>query len=435
MMRPSFLFLILHIVNIYWDKIQIAAFLPRSSIQNVKLSISRQMKTYWPQKQTSETSKTQLNNISLSPSYALQTPLISSPVASDNLDNFQILENNLKKEIGTLKSRLDNIEKTVATVQSSIAKTSVGNFVDSLAAGTIELNPKTIEVFSMISFFLIGSIIGTSLLDRLWLLGGIIGAWWASGAIYRDTRGGLLARRIGVQVTQLVRDIQEKYNQAIIFYRTGKLAYTSKKIWDQFDEQYAVQKRVDEFKRLAMKRATEFNTAFQEYHMYDQVTDAWNAMLSVPNSAAKIDEEYKISSSLNTLGKNFINTVGDFVFGVDKSSDPPAMTRRAPIYAQKHPLVKRIQNIHQQFRGKRVVNPWGTPFKGFKYEISDEYLANHRLAGRGRGREERRGTDEIKNALWFMRAFRRVLGRPRKKKLSTWDRILLNFGLQPSSAR
>jgi hypothetical protein len=34
--------------------------------------------------------------------------------------------------------------------------------------------------------------------------------------------GGMLARRVGVQVAQLIRDLQEKYNQFVIFYRTGK---------------------------------------------------------------------------------------------------------------------------------------------------------------------------------------------------------------------
>ena len=36
-----------------------------------------------------------------------------------------------------------------------------------------------------------------------------------------DNIGGMLARRVGVQVAQLIRDVQEKYNQFVIFYRTG----------------------------------------------------------------------------------------------------------------------------------------------------------------------------------------------------------------------
>ena len=45
--------------------------------------------------------------------------------------------------------------------------------------------------------------------------------------------GGAMARRVGALVAMSIKDLQEKYNQFIIFYRTGKLAYVSSKIWDQ----------------------------------------------------------------------------------------------------------------------------------------------------------------------------------------------------------
>jgi hypothetical protein len=92
----------------------------------------------------------------------------------------------------------------------------------------------------MFSFFLVDIIIGASLLDRLWLLGGITGAWWASGAVTRNTRGGALARRVGAQVAQYIRDLQEKYNQAVIFYQTGKMAYVSSKTWEKYDAQFQI---------------------------------------------------------------------------------------------------------------------------------------------------------------------------------------------------
>jgi len=130
-----------------------------------------------------------------------------------------------------------------------------------------------------------GTLVGASMLDRLWLLGGLLMAWWASGAVHRDTRGGTLvvtllvashplpnlltlpcllvssflsgmvARRVGVQVAAVIRDIQEKYNQFVIFYQTGKLAYYSSKIWEQYDTQFAITQRTEEMKRRAMKRA------------------------------------------------------------------------------------------------------------------------------------------------------------------------------------
>ena len=41
--------------------------------------------------------------------------------------------------------------------------------------------------------------------------------------------------------------------------RTGKLAYISSKTWEQYDAKYSITKRVNEFKRRAMRRATDFN--------------------------------------------------------------------------------------------------------------------------------------------------------------------------------
>ena len=45
-------------------------------------------------------------------------------------------------------------------------------------------------LISVAAFFAMGTVVGASMLDRLWLLGGLLMAWWASGAVHRDTRGG-----------------------------------------------------------------------------------------------------------------------------------------------------------------------------------------------------------------------------------------------------
>ena len=65
----------------------------------------------------------------------------------------------------------------------------------------------------------------------------------------------MVARRVGVEVAAVIRDIQEKYNQFVIFYQTGKLAYHSSKIWEQYDSRFSITQRTEEMKRLAMKRA------------------------------------------------------------------------------------------------------------------------------------------------------------------------------------
>lgn len=236
----------------------------------------------------------------------------SSSNENNNIDNNTInptiinIDPNIKKDIAILKNRLEKLEKDQLRLSSAQTQksTAVTTFIDSLAASTLAMNARTVELCAIIGFFGIGVIVGTSLLDRLWLLGGIGAAWWASGAVHRDTRGGSLARRVGVQLAQLIRDIQEKINQAIIFYRTGKLGYVSWKWWDQYDTKFGVTRKVDEFKRLAMLRYTEFNTQLEGYHWTDQVSDIWKAMQSAPAEAQKINNRYGLTNRIVNFSKN-----------------------------------------------------------------------------------------------------------------------------------
>lgn len=127
------------------------------------------------------TTQPKLQYTKIDPSLIGTTPLnLTNTISYQNtiMDAIENLEIALKKEIYNLKLRIDGIEKNVGTLQTGKSKTAVGNFVDSLAATTIEMNPRTVEICAVVSFFGIGTIIGFSLLDRLWLLGGIISAWW-----------------------------------------------------------------------------------------------------------------------------------------------------------------------------------------------------------------------------------------------------------------
>lgn len=224
-------------------------------------------------------------------------------------------DSQLQKDYKDLKIRLDRVEKSLASTQLIVGKpkTAVGSFVDSLQAGKLQMNAKSVELCAILSFFIIGSVIGASLLDRLWLLGGIGGAWWASGAVYRDTRGGLFARRIAVQVVEVLQDLQEKYNQAIIFYRTGKLAYVTKKWWDQYDKSYGVTDKMNEMKKLASKRATEFNSMVEEGRFGAKLSDFWKAMEKAPSSAKKLDRKYGVTTSFFALGRGVYNAAGEGV--------------------------------------------------------------------------------------------------------------------------
>jgi len=119
----------------------------------------------------------------------------------------------INKELTSVKNRLEKLEKNMLIVQPlAKPKSSVEKFVDSLTADTINMDSKTIEICSVLGFFVVGIIIGFSMLDRLWLLGGLISAYWASGAVYRDTRGGSLARKVGAELAQ----VGERNNSNII---------------------------------------------------------------------------------------------------------------------------------------------------------------------------------------------------------------------------
>lgn len=87
-------------------------------------------------------------------------------------------DDSMKKEILALKTRVEKLEKTVisqmiqnpAKPKGAVSST-VSSIFDSITS-TMELNSKTVETCSIISFFFIGAIIALSVYDRLWLFGG-----------------------------------------------------------------------------------------------------------------------------------------------------------------------------------------------------------------------------------------------------------------------
>lgn len=216
----------------------------------------------------------------------------------------------VSKEYLALKARIDKLEKSLALVSTTStggnvkSKTKVDSFVDAITASTIQINAKTVELFAVISFFGIGAFVGASLLDRLWLLGGICGAWWASGAVKGNTRAGALARQIGARTALVVQELQEKYNQAIIFYRTGKLAYVSSKVWEQYDQKYYVTQRFNAMKKLALKRAAEFNTAMGNPNFYTPLRDFWRVAIEKPEQMkVELEQKYHIRRTFENVYK------------------------------------------------------------------------------------------------------------------------------------
>lgn len=74
----------------------------------------------------------------------------------------------LKKELTALRSRVEKVEKNALLYLSGKRRTGVSNFVESLQANTMAMNAKTVEICAVFTFFSIGTIVGASLLDRLW---------------------------------------------------------------------------------------------------------------------------------------------------------------------------------------------------------------------------------------------------------------------------
>ena len=62
---------------------------------------------------------------------------------------------------------MEKVEKT-AVLMSGKKRTGVSNFVESLQASTLAMNAKTVEICAVVTFFTIGTLVGASLLDRLW---------------------------------------------------------------------------------------------------------------------------------------------------------------------------------------------------------------------------------------------------------------------------
>lgn len=318
------------------------------------------------------------------PSPALKTginPVFAS--ANEYIQNFFTNTNSsseVLKELIQLKNRVDKLEKRAITTQPlPKPKSNVEKFVDSvLSADLLEMNPRTVEICAMIGCFTLGSIISASLLDRLWLLGGIFSAYWASGAVYKDTKGGEIARRIGVQLAALIRDIQEKYNGAIIFYQTGKLAMETSKWWEQYDTRFQITKRMDVIKKSTMERAIYFNSAVTNKWSMNafsaQISDSWKFIMAAPVTVRSIDGQFRISSSLVKLGRGLYSAVDETLQTLIERGSYDSLRRRKRRLSGNQRGSERSffsflwePRIRYNPRGN-LINPWQGPFDTFLFK-------------------------------------------------------------------
>lgn len=114
-------------------------------------------------------------------------PLSNTPTllpSSSSSSSIKTKNNYIKdNEVNDLKIRIDKLEKSIVTLTTNqqqmfttnqlTTKSTVTDLMDAFNRGQLAMSPRNVEICSIISFFFIGIVIGTSLFDRLWLLGTI----------------------------------------------------------------------------------------------------------------------------------------------------------------------------------------------------------------------------------------------------------------------
>ena len=87
-------------------------------------------------------------------------------------------------DVKELLQRIDRLENQLKSSKPSIDP--VQSWIGAWQLNMIELSAQSVEICSIISMAFIGCILGWSLFDRFWLVSGVLGGWWASGAVHRS---------------------------------------------------------------------------------------------------------------------------------------------------------------------------------------------------------------------------------------------------------
>ena len=230
--------------------------------------------------------------------------------------------------------------------------------------------------------------------------------YWASDTVNRDTQAGFLCRRVGAEVVQYIRDAQEKYNQAVMFYNTGKLAYYSSKTWEVYDKKYGIQNKVDKMKQLTTLRAAQFSSSIENLDEYglSYISDFWNAMQTAPTKVKSLDKQYGLTRKIAGYGKTVLSSSGTVVLGAARgvrglwsssdfssssnsrgrargSSNSKSSSSRKKaknsITAEEGGFLAQLSSIFsgesekdRQHRNRRgnLINPWSNPFDTVRFD-------------------------------------------------------------------
>jgi hypothetical protein len=245
------------------------------------------------------------------------------------MESLQIYKSNgdaaaLAREVATLKGRVAVLEKSVGLTCSSKSTSGGSHMLDGLSQSNFRISARNVERCGTVSFFLIGTVVGASLLDRLWLIGGAVGAFWAHSVNKSDSKSGELVRKTGAQLALGVKEVLDMYNQFVIFYKTGKLGYRWSQTWDKWDSQYDITNKLNRWKRSVVERSTKFG----ESQTADQFKDFWNAVVAAPNAAKNINQQYGITSNMGQFFSGVGRSIKDRVGGImDRKYDDRARAR------------------------------------------------------------------------------------------------------------
>ena len=218
----------------------------------------------------------------------------------------------LAREVATLKGRVAVLEKSVGTGGSSYSTSGASLMLDGLSQSNFRISTRNVEMCGTVGFFLIGAVVGASLLDRLWLIGGAMGAYWAHTVNKSDSKSGELVRKTGAQLALGMKEVVDMYNQFVIFYKTGKLGYRWSQEWDKWDSQYDITNKLNRWKRSVVERSTQFG----ESQTADQFKDFWNAAVASPHTTKNINRQCGITSNMGQFFSEVGRTIGDGIAGI-----------------------------------------------------------------------------------------------------------------------
>ena len=245
-----------------------------------------------------------------------------------------------RDELQQLKARMEKMERQWAQAVLVEADDNTLRRSDGISAGaalalpsraaTLASSARVVEICASAAFFCIGCVLGASLFDRLSLVGGLAAAWWAAGAVNRDTRGGALSRAVGRDVATAAGRVLNKWEELLVLYKTGQLAFMGKAQYEKIDRRFGLEKKILEFKRLGMQRVAQLGQS--NVSVRDKMVDALTVLrreFEDPNLASNVKQRglslWVGAKGLADGAPNFLpNLLPKIKISVEKKKKPQA---------------------------------------------------------------------------------------------------------------